>query len=481
MSLGHEVAILTDDLSTAQAISKTIRLAGVIPHFYENLKSFWFGSIENPPSLLLVDVLQMSQGELVLADHPLVRDHSLAIAFYYTTATSPLLSSTYEIPSLGSVCGDFDLSGQLKVVLDRYNKQVALEQQVRVSSEKQASLLTQIEEAQRAEQRAMLRDEGQVQLLTLCQKFHQKNKSFFDLCEKVFSQSSCIARYALVELAPGQQRVVTHKADDKKIVHFEPIWLGKKCSNGIELFAQNLITQVAMESFSKDLVILSIAANKGNPDKLVFIEPASTVPSSFDWDFLESHLSGVYAQIELIGEREGMMANRHLDSWQMLEVIDQEFFSATGDQGKLKIVDLDFSNLLSTIRTRPDTRFFWDRFIEEFKLRLSLSLDCDYQLSSFGPKHMAIACINPGQFWFEGIKQFVDGFPFWRYFENAQNIMGVELCPQVRMIPSSAEAYLSFLDHREVLYTKHSGVSEPRNNQPVPSRVQKWSESRITL
>lgn len=484
MGRGHEVAILIDDLSTAQAISKTIRLTGVIPHFYESLKSFWFGSIENPPSIVLVDVLQMSQGELALADHPLVRDRSMELVFYYTAQTAPLLGSTYELEGLGNICGDVDLAGQVKSVLDRYNRQVMFQEQISLLEEKQRSFLSQIEEGQREQQRLQIRDLAQHQLVQLCQSFsaRQKNKNFFEVCEQVFKQSNLIQRYAMVELAPGEQRAVSYKGQDQKIINFEQLWLGKKCDNGLELFAQNLITQVAMESFSQDLVILGISSFRGNPDRLIFIEPSAEIASNFDWDFLEHHLSGIYARFELFAQREGMRANRQVDSWQMLEILDREFFALSSSQGNLKIVDLDFSMLLAAIKTRPDVRFFWDRFIEEFKLRLSLSLDFEYQLSDFGARHMSLACSSTSTHWFEQIKLFVEGFPFWRFFENAQTIMGMELTPQVRMIPASAEAYLNYLDHKEVLYTKHSMQSEAQVDTVVmSSRVKQWSEPRISF
>lgn len=484
MSRGHEVAILVEDLSVAQAISTTIRAAGVIPHFYEDLKSFWYGTIENPPSILFVDVMLMSLGELSLCDHPLVRDRSMELVFYYNSQSAPLLNSTFELSCLGLLSGDLNLQGQIKTVLDRFNRQASWQKNSRELLTSNASLVAQLTEIQSEQLKKNQQINSRELLHDICLSFESQNKgkSFFEQCEYVFSKTALIERYALVELAPGEQRAVTHKGADKKIVDFTQLWLGKKCENGIELFAQNLITQVAMEHFSSELIILAIHSFRGNPDKMLFIEPKSNTMADFDWDFLEHYLSGIYSKTLLSGMRDGLQAKREIDSWTMMEVIDREFFNLGNEQGQLKLVDLDFSSLLSAVRARPDIRFYWDRFIDEFKVRINLALDFDFQLSTFGPKHMAISCNGAQSNWFEQIRFFVDGFPFWRFFENAQFIGDKDITPIVRMVPTSSEAYLNYLEHREVVYTRHALNNEIDTSKAIiPPRVHQWSEARISL
>lgn len=489
MSRGHEVAILLGDLAIAQALSNTIRTTGVIPHFYDDLKSFWFGSIENPSSILIVDVMQMSQGELSLCDHPLLRDRSMQLIVYYTSNTAPLLQSAYDLSPLGMINGDFAIPGQMKVILERYNQQIQWQQNSLSANRKNSALVKELSDVQAQLSQKDMTQKAQDQLVQLCHDLQRSSKTrqFFELCEQVFSKCDFIQHYAMVELAPGEQRAVTHKGKDSKIVEFSQLWLGKKCENGLELFAQNLITQVALESFSSEIIILGIHSYRGNPDKLIFIQPTSEMLNALDWDLLENHLSGIYSRQELMRERLGQKTVKEVDPWIMMEIADREFFSLTEDQGEVKLVDLDFSNLLEAIRLRPDVRFFWDRFSQEFKHRLGLALDFEFQLSILGPRHLSIACQKAPHNWYEQIRHFADGFPYWRFFENIQVLGERELTPQLKMIPSSSEAYLNFLDRREVVYSRHSLQAEISQDSdemempPVTSRVRQWSESRVTL
>lgn len=66
------VALLLSDLSEVKEISSVFKKLGVIPHFYEDLKTFWSGTLERLPALCIVDVKKMSEGDLILRDHPAV-------------------------------------------------------------------------------------------------------------------------------------------------------------------------------------------------------------------------------------------------------------------------------------------------------------------------------------------------------------------------------------------------------------------------
>jgi len=70
------VALLLSDLNEVKEICGVFRKLGIIPHFYEDLKTFWSGTLENTPSLCIVDVKMMSEGELTLHEHPSVKSEN---------------------------------------------------------------------------------------------------------------------------------------------------------------------------------------------------------------------------------------------------------------------------------------------------------------------------------------------------------------------------------------------------------------------
>ena len=115
------VALLLSDLNEVKEISAVFRKLGIIPHFYEDLKTFWTGTLERIPSLCIVDVKKMSDGEFALHDHPAVKSEKLPIVFFYTKNTEPLLVSTNDFFHLGLLKKTEHYESSLKAILKRLN------------------------------------------------------------------------------------------------------------------------------------------------------------------------------------------------------------------------------------------------------------------------------------------------------------------------------------------------------------------------
>ena len=71
------VALLLSDIAEVKEISSVFRKLDIVPHYYDDLASFWTGTLEKMPALCIVDVKNMSDGKLVLRDHPLVQAEDL--------------------------------------------------------------------------------------------------------------------------------------------------------------------------------------------------------------------------------------------------------------------------------------------------------------------------------------------------------------------------------------------------------------------
>ena len=130
------VALLLSDLNEVKEISTVFKKLGIIPHFYEDLKTFWTGTLDRTPSLCIVDVKKMSEGEFALHDHPLVKAEKLPLVFYYTHNTEPLLVSTFDFFHLGLLKKSEQgaLPGavydtQLRSILKRLNHLIGLEKE----------------------------------------------------------------------------------------------------------------------------------------------------------------------------------------------------------------------------------------------------------------------------------------------------------------------------------------------------------------
>ncbi len=474
MKQGLDVAILIEDLEVASEISNHLRCTGVIPHFYEDFKSFWYGTHDKAPSLAIVDVKLMSSGELSLHDHPLIKEDRINLVFFYSNATAPLLYSTYDLWHLGTLNSDQNIKGQLKGVLKRLNRKLELENQnesLSLASQQFENKLNKLIVKTNADsERNFYRD----QLIEVCNQLDRVSLSgdFGSVCKRVLGSVDFISQFSLMELAPGGTRLIPVKIESDKFVEIPALWLGKKCENGIELFAQNLATQVAIEIYEGELMVLAIKAAKGNPDLLLFVSAEDeSVFNNFDWDFMERHLSGVYGRMELKRQSRQRVEDSSYDCWKLMDMVDGEFFKGFGETNELSLINVNFDRLLGAVRSRPDVRFFWNKFFEEFKTRMSLSFDFSFKFAPVGMTDLGILIPASDSKAFELIKSFTKGFPFWRYFENTDITIGKDLTPEVRMVPMSAEAYFNFIENKEVVYTKNSwpkDVEEPVVQTPRP-------------
>lgn len=480
-----QVAILVDDLSVASKFSNIFRKLGVIPHFYDDLKSFWYGTIDVVPALVVVDVLKMSAGELTFSEHPKVIAEELNIAFYHTQASLPLTYSTYNMLSLGTINGEGSLEGQVKAILKRLNSKLeqsknlsSLEDKLSESERKCTDALKVVDTNKEGHYMADL-------LTSICEKLSNSNATdFVTRCDEVFNQFAFIENYTFLELDSGNKRLSSSKVNSEKYIEIPSLWIGETATSGIAHHAQNLATQVALEIYEGELMVLSISGQNANPDMLIYIGTNDeAMLNHFNWDFLENHLSGIFSRELLLNTVSEKAVESDFNSWQLIDAVDSDFFRATESE-ELKLINVDFSALLDVIRNRPDVRFFWANFYEEFTSRFSLISQTPYRISSMGIRDLGVVYKDDDGIFFDLLKDFANSFPYWRYFENSELTIGKDLRPSIRMIPVSSEAYFNFLDRREVVYSRtltNSSIEQKNEFEDIIQQKQNLilSESRV--
>ena len=79
----RQVALLISDMETARTISGVFRKLGVVPYVYTSLTEFWKGIIDDQPDFSIADVRLISDGTLLLKDHPLVKSKKIQMSFYW--------------------------------------------------------------------------------------------------------------------------------------------------------------------------------------------------------------------------------------------------------------------------------------------------------------------------------------------------------------------------------------------------------------
>ncbi len=440
------VALLLSDLHEVKEISSVFKKLGVIPHFYEDLKTFWHGTLERLPAICIVDVKMMSEGELVLRDHPAVIAEEMPLLFYYTDATEPLLVSTHQFYHLGVLKKSPHYEGALKAILKRLNKVSALEQHyhmLTLTTHAQKDQIEKLELALLADKKA---DNYQSMVKSVCLDFekYKTESDFFKTLEKVFQGIDEIEEFAFLELSFNGQKLLSPLSHSAKFRSIPSLWLGQACAgNNIELFAQNMATQVSLEVMGGDLVSLLIRGNDNQVEKMIFVKAKNELFfNNFDWTMLEAYLSGFYA-----GFKNKLMAPISLErkfasTYEALTYVDQFLFGQTKED--MRLVNLDLGSLLSSVMKKGTTRFFWSRFYHDFIHKLEIQTRVDFRFFEYGAGDIAFLIkASDLDAFFDHLKDFSNRFSYWKYFEDSESMLTLMIKPKVTMSPLSAHAYLS--------------------------------------
>ena len=182
------VALLLSDLKEVKEISAVFRKLGIIPHFYEDLKTFWTGTLERIPSLCIVDVKKMSEGDLVLCDHPAVKSEQLPLVFFYSKNTEPLLVSTNEFFHLGLLKKTEDYESSIRAILKRVNHFIFLaheNQKLKVEKLKMIETVDHLNQVVLIEKQT---DQYRSMVNSVCMQLEELRgeSDFFKAVEKVF-------------------------------------------------------------------------------------------------------------------------------------------------------------------------------------------------------------------------------------------------------------------------------------------------------
>lgn len=448
------VALLLSDLTEVKEISSVFKKLGVIPHFYEDLKTFWSGTLERLPALCIVDVKKMSEGELVLRDHPAVIAEEMPLLFYYTTNTEPLLVSTHHFYHLGVLKQSTNYEGPLKAILKRLNKLSNMEQHyhmLKVTTAAQKEQIERLEVTLREEVRA---DNYTSMVKNVCLDFenYRFEADFFKAIEKVFQGIDEIEEFSFLELSFNGQKLLSPISHLQKFRNIPSLWLGQACTNGIELFAQNMATQVAIDIMGGDLVSLLIRGDHSKPDKIIFIKSQNeTFFNNFDWNLLEAYLNGFYATFRNKINSPTDTSKKFSSPFHAMSFLDQFLFGQTVSEAvnnknveDLRLVDLDLSSLVQLVMRKGTNRFFWNRFSTEFINKLEIQTRADFRFFDYGVANMGfLVKASDLDIFFDQLKDFSNRFHYWKYFEDSEGVLSQLVQPKVTMSPLSAHAYLS--------------------------------------
>lgn len=443
------VALLVHDLKDAKELGDVFRKMGIIPHFYEDLRGFWYGTLESLPSLCIVDVRKMTEGELLLKNHPFVKAQTMPLAFFYGEDTKPLLYSTYELYHLGAIERGPSYSGPLKALLKRLNRQMELERGFQSENLDRTTLEGKLEKVVARHEELKEKQFYSDYLKSLVTQFEMNRAEgdFLTVVCKVFDTRHEFSEYSLVELSKNGQKTISPPSEGRKYRTLPPLWLGKTCNSGLEVFAQNMVSQVALELMGGQLMSILIRGKADFPEQMLLLKVEDEgMLTHLDWELLESYLGTYAASLELKEMNDVEKKGRVLSSWELFESFDQALFGRRTDemtaltrggrQEEWNLIGLSFKSLLEVIEAKSERRFHWQSFFKEFFSRFDSQVKEEFYLCPIFPGYVLMAVSKDrSDDVFKHLKSFAMRFPLWKYFDDVDVVWSYNLKPEVRMVP----------------------------------------------
>lgn len=442
-----QVAILIEDIADAKALSDGLREIGIFAHYYTNLDEMWVSLNTYTPDFTIVDVKKMSQGTLLFKHHPKVKDGRLKFSFYYKDSSKLLLRSTFGLDHYGYVRGELDLVDQLRSVLRRRNHELQLSQQnlkltqrlnrLRLRGRRLAQLQEKSAHQQKQDQNLaeFMRSFGVVDNLP---DFKRRLVSTFD-------QWDSVLEFTVLELNETGQKLVSPKFNRSKYRELPDLWLAKRSSKGISLFAQEMAYDVAYGMLEEGLVTIKVQGAHVDPDMLVLVQFNAADSRGFNWEFLEMKLSSEYRRAALNEKTKTLSQETELDQFELMQAMDDISFNQASTPYRHLL--LDFSALIGFVRQRPTNRFFWKTFARELQTEISKVLSGNFKMTPVGTSHFVVAVEKKSvETDHRQLTEYLDNFQFWRYFEDSSLVIRTDVKPTLRFIAPSSVNLMRQLD-----------------------------------
>ena len=440
------VAILMDDLAGAKEIATALRSSGIMAHHYKTLEDFWGAVNLHIPDLAIVDVTKLSQGNIQFRFHPKVVDLRLNYAFYSKDSTKILLQSTFGLKPVGYIHHDASLNFQIAALV-----------QQRVEDMRREIMIKELEGRL---QRVQNRSQRLISERTSAEEF----RSHFDFI-KAFSQeieeeasrldfSHCliskldkwdaVEAFGLFELNQNGQKLISPEISRTKYTAFPSLWLGQANMDGIEEFAQSMATQVAQDLFENDPVMVKISGGSKRPDMLLFICTKQESMLDFPWEAFETMLSSSLRRIKLF-QKMPQYTSQFIPMWEALDLMDKMQNDAI-DPGA-RIVCLSLVSLTDVAKRKPNNKFYWSSFFNDFFLQLSGRIHKTTKLSLLGPWNVVFFIPKENvESETQMIQNFIKQFGFWKFFEDDSQILTEDMQPTLKLIPTSSSHYFRIFE-----------------------------------
>lgn len=471
-----QVSILCSQVNHAKRLRDALEGQVAVCYVYTNWDEFWNYSQDGLTQLYLLDVELVCGQERGIIDHPKYRARQMNVAFFYSQSTLPLMSAAYRLDSLGDFDVEVeDLPEKLSQIL-RFLK-VRREREAEVRKLK-AELYLARQERERSEGqlRELWKQANDRQLLgEVVRKIDREccRQDFLQALAKVVEELDFFQQYGIFELAGNGQKLVSPRLAGRKYRALPSLQLGQDHGiQGIKQYAQGLAHQVAVDCLGgKELIALGPRMKAGDgPQVLIYCKVENGVLQRLDWNLLQLFLSGFYGRSLLRDWDRSRKSSHLIGQW--------EFYDLLVDEGGVQenpchILVLDFQKLIQSVDKKAESDFQWLRFYEEFNTLLDSRIEWDYLATCLGRWGMAFFVAGEYREAMHALlREFSREFAYWRFFDDPDQILVLDLNPQITVLSAYHEEFFRYLADRNLEDAEQYIAQEQREEEALQQLTQ---------
>lgn len=356
-----KVAVVSSMIDDCKSFSKIFKSINTIVDSYDNNDSFLISHLERSYDLVIMRAQnQLYEGRSLFERHEL-RNTKRA----FIVSSSSELKSVAMVKSLGVIFSELDLLPQVRSILDQYNQSTSLERQL--------LQLENFHDKYRHKQEALVASLESERTKTLYGKdffevcdsinFNKDETSFQNLISNVFDQLQFVSSYTVFDLNEKINKLCPIKYEGHKTVNVPDIWLGHIKLKGVNEHGLNMVKNIVSNLVNNPVVTLSMSKNGTDITSVVALEVDRDYLFNFNWQVIESLLSGIYAQLSV--NTESIIANAQAKGpFELLSQISEVTHGRN-------LINVDTSEISDLLELRSDFEFDWNSFWRDMKVYLS--------------------------------------------------------------------------------------------------------------
>ena len=442
-----QVTIVGSHIHRIKMLRDILRKWAPVCYVHTDIDDFRQHFREDLNSLYLVDVEMIpNRGNREVGDEIT----SVNVAFYYSKHSFHLMSSSRLMNS----CGHFDIESKdlsrkifdiirsLKTRREREREVSKLKVELHGVRSRYRQSLEASEQMKQTFDRQQLLEKLVSEIDHRCQR-----GDFLEALGQVFEGCEFIHKYALFELVPNGQKLVSPPLFGYKVQRFPMLWLGKDHGVlGIDRYAQALAHQTAVDHFGREVVSMGLKLRSQTlPKLLIYLVVDARAFCGLDWNSFQLFLNGFYHRSELRSEMPYRPNRRSplISQWEFYDLlIDGE----SDREKRFCIFVLELHRLATAVTKKKVGGFQWRNFYEKFTGTLEETSRSDYSASPLGRWGMAFFVSDEYRESFRSfLSEFSEKFPYWKFFDDPDEILALDLHPQIKILSADRKEFFDYM------------------------------------